>query len=63
MWLGGERNIRREEIGAPSSLRFGGDRWSLEMQSEDRITLSVRAFIEVKELSSSWPLCFSDLQH
>ena len=24
IWLGGERNIRREETGAQDSLRFGG---------------------------------------
>ena len=38
---GGESNIMREETGAQCSLRFGGDRGSLEIQSKDRITPSV----------------------
>ena len=38
IWLGRERNIRPEESGVQHSLRFGGVRWSLEMQSEDKIT-------------------------
>ena len=37
IWLGRERNIRQEETGEQCSLRFGGDRWCLEEQSEDRI--------------------------
>ena len=61
--LGGERTIRWKVTGAQGSLRLGGDRWSLEMQSEDRIAPSVWAMVEVKELSSVWPLCFSKIQH
>ena len=42
MCLGGERDIRQEGTGTFCSLRFDGDwRCSLEMQSEDRIALSV----------------------
>ena len=71
IWLGGERKRRWKKTaqcslrfsGESCSLRFGGDRWSLEMHSEDRITSLVRALVEVKELSSGWPLCFTDLQH
>ena len=37
IWLGRERNIRQEETGAQGSLRYDGDRYSLEIQSEDRI--------------------------
>ena len=40
-WLGRERNIRQEETEAHYRLRFGGDRCSLRMQSEDRIAPSV----------------------
>lgn len=39
--LGGEGKVRPEETGAHCSLRFGGDRWGLQMKSEDRISSSV----------------------
>lgn len=47
IWLGRKRNITREKARAQGSLRFGGDRGSLEMWSEDRIAPLVWA-IEVK---------------
>ena len=37
IWLGGERNIRREDTRAHYSLRFGGGSCSLRMKSEDEV--------------------------
>ena len=56
-----ERTTRQEETGTHCSMKFGGDRWILEMQFQYGIAPLVQSL--VKDFSNSCHLCFSDLRH